>query len=97
MAFRLLCFGAKYRSELAFSVDAVRAGAEQSGLLRGVCPRCSRDKPPRGADSEWAQAYFDRFQEAINNDLNTPQALAVVLDLVGEAYRRNDKRDLEHA
>ncbi len=51
----------------------------------------------QSADSEWAQAYFDRFQEALNNDLNTPQALAVALDLVGESYRRNDKRDLEHA
>ena len=36
--------------------------------------------------------FDDRFIEALNNDLNTPQALAVALELVGEAYRRGDKR-----
>ncbi len=91
IAFRLFCFGAKYRSELAFSLDAVRAA--QSNLdyfaefARGVPVEAARD-----IDSEWAQGYFDRFQEALNNDLNTPQALAVALDLVGESYRRKDKR-----
>ena len=33
LAFRLFCFGAKYRSELAFSLEAVRGGSEQSRLL----------------------------------------------------------------
>ena len=28
----------------------------------------------RGSDIEWAQSYFHCFQEALNNDLNTPQA-----------------------
>ena len=36
--------------------------------------------------------FDDRFVEALNNDLNTAQALAVVLELVAEAYRRKDKR-----
>jgi cysteinyl-tRNA synthetase len=44
------------------------------------------------ADSGWTPAYLDRFQEALNNDLNTPEALAAALELVGEAYRRNDRR-----
>jgi len=91
IAFRLFCFGAKYRSELAFSLDAVRAA--QSNLdyfaefARGISVEAAQ-----GADSEWVQVYFDRFQDALNNDLNTPQALAVALDLVGESYRRKDQR-----
>jgi cysteinyl-tRNA synthetase len=36
--------------------------------------------------------FDDRFVEALNNDLNTPQTLAVALELVAEAYRRGDKR-----
>jgi len=43
-------------------------------------------------DSGWANEYRERFTDAINNDLNTPQALAVVLDLIAEAYRRDDHR-----
>jgi cysteinyl-tRNA synthetase len=44
------------------------------------------------SDAEWTAGYLNRFHEAVNNDLNTPQALAIVLDLVAEAYRRQDKR-----
>jgi len=43
-------------------------------------------------DADWAGVFKERFHEAVNNDLNTPQALAVALDLVAEAYRRNDHR-----
>ena len=46
----------------------------------------------RAEDAPWAQEFDDRFVEAVNNDLNTAQALAVALELVGEAYRRSDKR-----
>jgi cysteinyl-tRNA synthetase len=91
IAFRLFCFGAKYRSELVFSLEAVRASQTNLDYLtefaRGVPPEVAQS-----ADSEWAQAYFERFHEAVNNDLNTPQALAVVLDLIGESYRRKDQR-----
>jgi cysteinyl-tRNA synthetase len=91
IAFRLFCFGAKYRSELTFSLDAVRASQRNLDYLvefaRGV-PAEAVAQP----DSDWARDYLERFREALNNDLNTPQALAVVLDLVKESYRRNDKR-----
>ncbi|HKD68432.1 MAG TPA: cysteine--tRNA ligase [Candidatus Binataceae bacterium] len=91
IAFRLFCFGAKYRSELTFSLDAVRAAQSNLDYLtefaRGVQLECAH-----GADGDWAHPYFERFQEALNNDLNTPQALAVVLEVVRESYRRNDKR-----
>jgi cysteinyl-tRNA synthetase len=38
----------------------------------------------------WAAEYYERFHEAINNDLNTPQAIAVARELIAEAYRRKD-------
>ena len=38
IAFRLLCLGAKYRSELAFSLDAVRAAESNLDLSVWVCP-----------------------------------------------------------
>jgi cysteinyl-tRNA synthetase len=91
IAFRLFCFGAKYRSELAFSLDAVRASQRNLDYLTEFARGVSRDAA-HGADSDWVQPYFERFHEAINNDLNTPQALAVVLELIRESYRRNDKR-----
>ena len=92
LAFRLFCFGAKYRSELAFSVDAVRAAQSNLDYFIEFARGMPAEIASQGEDSPWAQAYLDRFQEALNNDLNTPQALAVALDLVAESYRRGDRR-----
>jgi cysteinyl-tRNA synthetase len=92
LAFRLMCFGAKYRSELAFSLEAVRGAETNLNYLyefaRGLDPASARNP----SDAEWAAEYRGRFQDALNNDLNTSQSLAVVLELVAEAYRRNDNR-----
>ncbi|MGH8011517.1 MAG: DALR domain-containing protein, partial [Candidatus Binataceae bacterium] len=87
LAFRLFCFGAKYRSELAFSLDAVRASAKNldyiNEFVRGV--------PDSGDDISWAAGYRERFHDALNNDLNTPQALAVVFEMIAESNRRNER------
>ncbi|MBF6561280.1 MAG: cysteine--tRNA ligase [Candidatus Binataceae bacterium] len=92
LAFRLLCLGAKYRSELAFSIDAVRAAEKNLNYLNEFV-RCLQPRVIANAhDAAWAGAYEERFHEAMNNDLNTPQALAVALELVAAAYRQNDHR-----
>jgi cysteinyl-tRNA synthetase len=92
LAFRLLCQGAKYRSELAFSLDAVRAAESNLNYFAEFARNLSDEDAGPGSDSSWAQEFDDRFIEALNNDLNTPQALAVALEMVGDAYRRGDKR-----
>ncbi len=88
LAFRLFCLSAKYRSELVFSIDAVRAAERNLYYLYGF----AASAPVEEADSPWAQAYRERFQAALNDDLNTPEALAVVLEMVNKAYRDNDRR-----
>jgi cysteinyl-tRNA synthetase len=92
LAFRLLCLGAKYRSELAFSLDAVRAAERNLDYFAEFARNLSDEDAAAAADSSWVKEFDDRFIEALNNDLNTPQALAVALELVAEAYRRGDKR-----
>jgi cysteinyl-tRNA synthetase len=91
LAFRLLCFGAKYRSELVLS-DGIQSAQKNydyiAEFVRGVPDEAAK----AAADSPWANDYRERFGDAINNDLNTAQALAVFLDLIGEAYRRSDHR-----
>lgn len=87
LAFRLFCLGAKYRSPLAFSEEAVRAAERNLYYLWGFAS-VARDVP----DSAWTAGYRERFVEALNDDLNTPQALAVVLEMVKRAYREGDHR-----
>jgi cysteinyl-tRNA synthetase len=88
LAFRLFCLGAKYRSELAFSLDAVRAAERNMYYLWGFTSVVSQTEMEN--DSPWVKDFEERFFEALNNDLNTPVALSVVLELVKEAYRRSD-------
>ncbi len=91
MAFRLFCFGAKYRSEVVFSDETIRAAQTSLEYLYEFA-RNSRGQSADQADSSWTGDFEERFRAAINDDLNTPQALAVVLEMIGEAYRRDDKR-----
>jgi cysteinyl-tRNA synthetase len=88
LAFRMLCLGAKYRSELAFTLDAVRAAEKNLYSLWGFTSTAQHES----ADSPWTSEFRDRFTEAINDDLNLPQAFAVVLEMVNKAYRDSDHR-----
>jgi cysteinyl-tRNA synthetase len=92
LAFRMLCLGAKYRSELAFSLDAVRGAERNLDYLYEFAANVPEYEIEAPADASWVADYKERFHLAVNNDLNTPQALAVVNELVAEAYRQNDKR-----
>ena len=73
---------------------STRCGRRRATWITSQSSRATYPTRTPGAaeDAPWAQEFDGRFLEAVNNDLNTAQALAVVLELVGEAYRRGDKR-----
>ena len=78
LAYRLLCLTAHYRSELEFSGEAV--GAALTRLKRMVM---AAEK--LGADTGTpAQTYLDRLDAALSEDLNTPQALVALDELLGD-------------
>ncbi len=76
---RYFMLSSHYRSPLNYSDDALnnaKSALERVYLsLRGLPPA-----QPRAAD----QNYRERFQLAMNDDFNTPEALAVIFDLVRE-------------
>jgi cysteinyl-tRNA synthetase len=89
LAFRYFCLGAHYRTKLNFTWDAI-AGA-QNGLLslRGQIRKAVAEKPQTGGtvsaeagesakSQKTALQYREEFLSAMNDDLNTPRALAVV-------------------
>ncbi|HTW88624.1 MAG TPA: cysteine--tRNA ligase [Candidatus Binataceae bacterium] len=90
LAFRLFCFGAKYRSELAFSLEAVR-GAQKNLVYFWEFASDLPEEALAEPDAQWVAAYEEKFAAELADDLNTPRALAVALELVHEAYTRNDK------
>ncbi|MDP3964651.1 MAG: cysteine--tRNA ligase [bacterium] len=75
LAYRYFVLQAHYRTKLNFSWEAIEAA--QSALDR-LCERVSELGKPIIGCAEYEQKFLD----AINDDLNTPQALAVVWDML---------------
>lgn len=75
LAYRYLCLGTHYRQSLNFSWEALK-GAESA--LNNLHNLIAGYKKPKGS----CPKAEERFLAAVNDDLNIPQALAVVWDLV---------------
>ena len=86
LAFRYFCLGAHYRSKLNFTWEGLLASQTAlDDLLSRVA--AMPDEPKIGC-AEYEQKFF----EAIDNDLNTPQALAVVWGLLKSDYPDHAKK-----
>lgn len=80
LAFRYFVLSAHYRTKLTFSWEAMDgAQAAYEKLLRSAA--ALEGKPKIGCAE-----YEQRFREAIEDDLNTPRALAVLWDLFKSGY-----------
>jgi len=75
LAYRYLCLGAHYRSQLNFSWESLN-GAQNA--LNNLYQTISSFKRPGQTSLE----YQEKFRRAISDDLDSPKALAVVWDLV---------------
>jgi len=87
-AIRIFAFSSHYRSPLTYSEEALEAaerGAER--LLRVI----SRDDPTGGnGEALDAEPYRKQFNGAMDDDFNTPQALAVLFDLARKINEAGD-------
>lgn len=100
LAFRYLCHTALYRMPLSFTPEAMEAAKNGLRGLRelGLNAQSWHESSPRsgeGAEPDWAQAAQQEFRQAIEDDLNIPQALAVAWSVVREGNRRRDRRAWE--
>jgi cysteinyl-tRNA synthetase len=106
LAYRLMCLQAHYRSELEFSWDglaaaltrlkrmliAVEALVKQLGEdgLEGITSDGWTSDAARGEVGGAFLPLLARFEEAISDDLNTPQALTVLEEVL--ALKKLDPR-----
>ena len=76
LAYRYLCLTAHYRSDLNFTWQSLDGAVTALGRLRAAMHAC-------GVESGQPDAGFvQRFSDQVNDDLNTPRALATVWELV---------------
>jgi len=91
LAFRLLCFGTRYRSEMEFSWDALEGQNRRLADLRRRMEGWTAGTAER---SEGATALDERFRAAIADDLDLPRALVVLNETVGSALPDAEKYGL---
>ncbi len=84
LAYRYLCLSAHYRSPLSFSWENIKSA--QNALNNLYQTIAHYPKPGRIIESE-----EKKFNQAINNDLDTPQALAIIWDLIKSDYAEDEK------
>jgi len=75
LAYRLFCFSAIYRAKLSFSWDGLEAANTTLNRLRNTIYEW-------GLPGKQNQPALDTFEDAINDDLNMPKAMAVLWDVV---------------
>ncbi|MDP4534989.1 cysteine--tRNA ligase [Alkalimonas collagenimarina] len=86
---RYFLMSSHYRSQLNYSTDNLeQAHAALSRLYTTL-----RDVPPAdevALEDELSQSYVERFQQAMDDDFNTPEAMPVLFDVAREINRNKD-------
>jgi cysteinyl-tRNA synthetase len=88
---RLFMLRAHYRSALNYSdahLDDARAALLR--LYNAVSDRASTPDEADGSAADWSRPDGQRFRDAMDDDFNTPMAVAVLFDLAAELNRGGD-------
>ena len=85
-AIRLLLASVPYRHQLNFTFDGLKQMASNVDKLRNFQLRLKTGQFPSGAaDSALAREAVQRMTSALEDDLNTAQAMAAIFDMVRKA------------
>ena len=88
LAYRLLCFGTRYRSEMDFDWERLEGQHRRLVELRR---RVASWGGPAPTLSTEARALDARFRDALADDLDMPRALVVLNETVGSAVPDGEK------
>jgi cysteinyl-tRNA synthetase len=92
-ALRYLLASVPYRKKLNFTMEALTAAATSIERLRNFKLRLETDKYPEGDDAAMVariEAARGQFDAALDDDLNTAEALAAVFEFVRDANTAMD-------
>ena len=90
LALRYLILTSHYRTGLNFTWESLTASQTALEKLRSLIQSFKNEKQTTTATSE----YKNKFLEALNDDLNTPQALAVLWEMLKSNIPSSDKYNL---
>ncbi|HAI73840.1 MAG TPA: cysteine--tRNA ligase [Candidatus Moranbacteria bacterium] len=91
MTFRLLILGSHYRSNLNFTENGIEQAKNNfkkiSDWINNLENISQNIENPLPAEIDFSYIYLKRFEEAMNDDLNTPLALSVLYELITETNK----------
>ena len=97
IALRYLYLGTHYKKTMNFTFDALKSSQTALNNLKNLIANFKNEKERNMLSSEKnekIEKFRQDFQEAINDDLNTPKALAVFWDTLKSNIPSSDKYDL---
>jgi len=84
LMFRYLVLNSHYRSNLNFTWESLKSAEEALKKLRAAALKKSLWKPIAKRDAKKETTYKKKFTDALNDDLNTPVALAVLWEMTDD-------------
>jgi len=99
-ALRYLLASVPYRKPLNFTFDGLHQAQHSVERLRNFRSRLTMEKFPTGENPQLharAQAARQAFEDALDDNLNTAEALAAIFDLVRDANTAMDRGEFRDA
>jgi cysteinyl-tRNA synthetase len=99
-ALRYLLASVPYRKKLNFTMEGLTAAATSIDRLRNFKLRLETDKFPDGENAKISERIAEarrNFDESLDDDLNTAEALAAVFEFVRDANTAMDAGDFRAA
>jgi len=91
LAFRYLCLNSRYNSQLTFSFEAL---ISSHNALDNLYQRVLEIKTNNTAKGKEYDKYLKEFKDIINDDLNTPEALALMWNILKDKKVSNQDKYL---
>lgn len=82
MVYRYFCLGAHYKQPLTFSDEAIETAKSAYNRLINIIINIRKNLDDSKPNSEYIEKIIREFKEKINNDLNMPEALAVMWQML---------------
>jgi len=100
MALRILILSSHYRSQMNFtweSMDQAKSNFQKISVWINNLMNVSFGDSEEKSQISFTHIYQKRFEDAMNDDLNTPLALSVLYDLITETNKLSVKNKLTSA
>ena len=91
LAFRFMCLNSHYKKQLIFSFEALKQAEETLHKLKN---KVLSIKDDNNYNEDDFNKYNDKFKEALENDLNTSNALTILYDVIKDDISSSTKLKL---